>query len=123
MEKKTITEVIREFVTKYGDPVEWTLAVKFKVLFDTIRTMHGQETLNSSVAGEIYKAVYSLSNIENSGVVLVKSVLKDHDWDDTSVNIFKCGKALLEFECYTDYHKGADTDWFLSVKLEEEQHG
>lgn len=117
MKNEIMAEKMRGYLGKYGKVEGWNLALKFQVLFDVIRTLSGKDTMNSSLAGEIYKVVYSLSETENSGVVSGATEFKERDWEDSCKTSYQCGKSILEFECYTTYRKGLDEDWYLTVKV------
>lgn len=108
---------IQGYIAKYGNADTWSLALKFQVLFETLKELVNKGTVHSGAMEHVHTVLWKLSEIPNSGVVEVKSELKDKQFEDTLICEYTCGKYSIRFERDNDYdlRSGITTDCYLSV--------
>lgn len=112
---------VATYVKKYGDVQTWPLALKFQVLFEVITELVDKKgSVSSKTVEDVYSLVFSLGQIENSGVVCEGNNMNDNYWDEHNFYSYRCGRMVLDFENEVSFHHKYSSIWWLKVKKVDE---
>lgn len=106
-----------DYKKTYGEVKDWSLALKFQVLFEAIQLVYKYGNVTFMLVEDINQIVWDLANLENSGIVRIKSDLRDKHWEESSETVYTCGRYVLKIAKSNSYKRwGIDTDWWFSVE-------